>query len=181
MEALMKKIVFTLSVLYFFLAFAPAVFSADAAKIGIFDFQKVLSESSAGKLTQKQLTDKGNEFQGKLKTEKDKLDEMNKAYEREKLVLSPEKQGEKEKDFRNRVNDFKKMQDDFSREFKQLEVQSLNKIQDDVVQIINEIGKEEGYIIIIEKKAGGVLYSLEKLDVTDQVIKKYNSKTAKTN
>ncbi len=177
----MKKIVFTVSVLYLFLVFVPVVFSADATKIGIFDFQKVLSESNTGKLTQKQLTDKGNEFQGKLKIEKDKLDEMNKAYEREKLVLSPEKQNEKEKDFRNRVNDFKKMQDDFAREFKQLEVQSLNKIQEDVVQLINEMGKTEGYLLILEKKAGGVLYSLEKIDISDQIIKKYNSKTAKTN
>ena len=177
----MKKIVFTVSVLYLFLVFVPAVFSADATKIGIFDFQKVLSESSSGKITQKQLTEKGNELQNKLKAEKDKLDEMNKTYEREKLVLSPEKQGEKEKDFRNRVNDFKKMQDDFSREFKQLEVQSLNKIQEEVVQIINEIGKADGYTIILEKKAGGVLYSPEKLDITDQIIKKYNSKAAKTN
>lgn len=177
----MKKIVFTVSVLYLFLVSVSDVFSADAAKIGVFDFQKVLSESSAGKITQKQLTDKGNELQNKLKIEKDKLDEMNKAYEREKLVLSPEKQGEKEKEFRNHVNDFKKMQDDFSREFKQLEIQSLNKIQEDVVQIINEMGKEEGYTLILEKKAGGVLYSLEKLDITDQVLKKYNLKTAKTN
>jgi len=177
----MKKIVFTVSVLYLFLVFVPVVFSADATKIGIFDFQKVLSESNTGKLTQKQLTDKGNEFQGKLKIEKDKLDEMNKAYEREKLVLSPEKQNEKEKDFRNRVNDFKKMQDDFAREFKQLEVQSLNKIQEDVVQLINEMGKTEGYLLILEKKAGGVLYSLEKIDISDQIIKKYNSKAAKTN
>ncbi len=177
----MKKIVFTVSVLYLFLVFAPAVFSADATKIGVFDFQKVLSESNAGKTTQKQLTDKGNEFQGKLKTEKDKLDEMNKAYEREKLVLSPEKQKEKENEFRNRVNDFKKMQDDFGREFKQLEVNSLNKIQEDVIQLINEIGKNDGYLFILEKKAGGVLYSQDKLDITDQIIKKYNSKAAKTN
>lgn len=177
----MKKIVLTVSVLYLFLVFAPAVFCADGSKIGIFDFQKVLSESSTGKTTQKQLTDKGNEFQGKLKTEKDKLDEMNKAYEREKLVLSPEKQSEKEKEFRNHVNEFKKMQDDFAREFKQMEVQALNKIQEDVVKLINEMGKEEGYMLILEKKAGGVLYSLEKLDITDQIIKKYNSKAAKTN
>lgn len=177
----MKKIVFTISVLYLFLAFVPAAFSADTTKIGIFDFQKILSESSTGKLTQKQLTEKGNELQGKLKTEKEKLDEMNTAYEREKLVLSPEKQGEKEKEFRSRINDFKKMQDDFNREFKQLEVQSLNKIQEDVVQIITDIGKEGGYTLILEKKAGGVLYSPEKLDITDEIIKKYNLKAAKTN
>ncbi len=177
----MKKNLVIVSVLFLLFVFVPAAFSADATKIGVFDFQKILLESSSGKLTQKQLTEKGNEFQGNLTAEKDKLDEMNKAYEREKLVLSPEKQGEKEKEFRARVNDFKKMQDDFNREFKQLEVQSLNKIQEDVVQIITDIGKEGGYTLILEKKAGGVLYALEKLDITDEIIKKYNLKTAKTN
>lgn len=177
----MKKIVFSLTVLCFSFMCLPAAFSADAVKIGVFDFQKTLTESTTGKNTQKQLTDKGNEFQAKLKTEKDKLDEMNKAYEREKLVLSPEKQNEKEKEFRNKVNDFKKMQEDFAKEFKQLEITSLNKIQEDVMVIINEIGKNDGYTVVLEKKAGGVLYSLDKLDITDQVIKKYNSKAAKSN
>lgn len=177
----MKKQVLLLSVLIFFFGLIPFAFGADVAKIGVLDFQKILTESSAGKMTQKQLREKGEELQNKLKVEKDQLDEMKKAFEREALVLTPEKQEEKQRDFRIKINDFKKMQDDFAREFKQLEIKSLNKIQDDIFQLANELGKAEGYLLILEKKAGGVVYSPDQLDITDKIIKKYNLKASKAN
>ncbi|MCK5099503.1 MAG: OmpH family outer membrane protein [Desulfobacteraceae bacterium] len=159
----------------------PQAFCADVAKIGVIDFQKILKESSAGKMTQKQINEKGAEFQKKLKTEKNQLDEMKKAFEREALVLSPEKQKEKQREFRIRVNDFKKMQDDFAREFKRLEVKLINKIQGEIFQIADDIGKDEGYLLILEKKAAGVVYHPSQLDITDKIIKKYNLKISKTN
>jgi len=175
----MKKIFVILSIIIFFFGFIPGGFCADAGKIGVINFQKILKESSVGKMTQKQLSEKGAEFQEKLKTEKAQLDEMKKSFEREALVLSPEKQQEKQREFRIRVNDFKKMQDDLSRGFKQLEVKLLNKIQKEIFQIANEIGKEEGYLLILEKKTAGVIYHLDQLDITDQIIKKYNLKISK--
>ncbi len=176
----MKRTIVILSMILF-LGFIPEAFCADIAKIGVISFQKILSESSAGKITQKQITEKGAELQKKLQDEKNKLDEMKKAFERESLVLSPEKQKEKQREFRIRVNDFKKMQDDFSKEFKQLEMKSLNKIQKEVFEITDKMGKEEGYLLILEKKTAGVIYHPTQLDITDQVIKKYNLKVSKTN
>ncbi|WP_299977498.1 OmpH family outer membrane protein [Desulfobacula sp.] len=175
----MKRILVVLSIIIFFFGFIPGGFCADAAKIGVINFQKILRESSAGKITQKQITEKGNAFQEKLKTEKVQLDEMKKSFEREALVLSPEKQQEKQREFRIRVNDFKRMQEDFSREFKQLEVKLLNKIQKEIFQIANEIGKKEGYLLILEKKTAGVVYHPDQLDITDQIIKKYDLKISK--
>ena len=177
----MKRIFVILSITIFFFGFIPGGFCADSGKIGVVDFQKILKESSAGKMTQKQLSEKGTGFQEKLKAEKAQLDEMKKSFDREALVLSPEKQQEKQREFRIRVNDFKKMQDDLSRGFKQLEVKLLNQIQKAVFEIANEIGKNEGYSILLEKKTAGVIYHLDQLDITDQIIKKYNLKTSKTN
>jgi len=175
----MKKIFVILAITIFSFGYIPGGFCADAVKIGVIDFQKILKESSAGKMTQKQLREKGNGFQEKLKTEKSQLGEIQKSFEREALVLSPEKQQEKQREFRIRVNDFKKMQEDFSREFKQLEAKLLNQIQKAVFEIANEIGKNEGYSILLEKKTAGVVYYLDQLDITDQIIKKYNLKTSK--
>ena len=177
----MKTTIASLSMLIFFFGFIPEVFCADVAKIGIFNFQKILQESSAGKMIQKEVTAKGNEFQKKLKAEKDQLDELKKAFEREALVLSPEKQNEKQREFRIRVNDFKKMQENFAKEFKQLEIKFINEIQKEVFQIIDKIGKEEGYLLILERKTAGVVYHPAQLDITDQIIKKYNLQISKTN
>ena len=176
----MKRTIVILSMILFF-GFIPEAFCADIAKIGVINFQKILSESSAGKITQKRITEKGAELQKKLQDEKNQLDEMKKAFERESLVLSPEKQKEKQRNFRIRVNDFKKMQNDFSKEFKELEMRLLNAIQKEVFEITDEIGKEEGYLLILEKKTAGVIYHPKQLDITDQIIKKYNLKLSKTN
>ena len=122
----MKKIIIILSAIIFSFGFISGGFCADVAKIGVIDFQKILKDSSAGKMTQKQISEKGAELQKKLQAEKIQLDELQKSFEREALVLSPEKQQEKQREFRIRVNDFKKMQEDFSGQFKQLEVKLLS-------------------------------------------------------
>ena len=176
----MKRTIVSLTLIILFFGFIPGAFCADVAKIGVFNFQRILRESSAGKMTKKQISAKGSEFQKKLKAEKKQLDELKKAFEREALVLSPEKQKEKQRDFRIRVNDFKRMQEDFAKEFKQLEIRLINKIQKEVFKITNEIGRNEGYLLILEKKTAGVVYNPDQLDITDQIIKKYNLKMAKT-
>ncbi len=174
----MKRILIAIITLAFLAGLTPA-FGADVAKIGVVDFEKILKESSAGKLTQKELSEKGEEFKLKLKAEKDELDALSKAFEREALVLSPEKKKEKEREFRIRVNDFKKMQEEFSKEFKRIEIKHINQMQKDVFEIVDILGKEEGFLLIIERKTAGVIYRPSNVDITDAVIKKYNAMAAK--
>jgi len=176
----MKKVI-TIVFIFIFMGIIPEVFCADVAKIGVFNFQKILTDSSAGKMVQKQISAKGNKLQKKLKTEKNQLDELRKAIERESLVLSPEKLKEKQRDFRIRVNDLKKMQEEFAQEFKRLEVKLINQIQKEVFEISDAIGKKAGYLLIFERKTAGIVYHPAQLDITDQIIKKYNLQISKTN
>jgi Skp family chaperone for outer membrane proteins len=41
-------------------------------------------------------------------------------------------------------------------------------------KVIEKIGSEEGFILIMEKRAGGVLYRAESLDITEKVIRAYD-------
>jgi outer membrane protein len=174
----MKRILIAIITLAFIAGFTPGVFAADVAKIGVIDFEKIIKESSSGKLTQKELKKKGDEFQGKLKKEKDSLDALSKAFEREALVLSPEKKRDKEREFRIRVNDFKKMQEDYTKELRRIEIEKINQMQKDIFQIANDLGKKEGFLLVIERKTAGVIYMPATVDITDQIIKKYNAKVA---
>jgi len=177
----MKQILIAIISMAFIAGFSPMAFSADVAKIGVVDFEKVIKESSAGKLTQKELRKKGEGFKGKLNKEKESLDAISKAFEREALVLSPEKKRDKEREFRIRVNDFKKMQEDYTKELRRIEIEKINQMQKDVFQIANDIGKKEGFLLIIERKTAGVIYMPSNVNITDEVIKKYNAKVAKKN
>ncbi len=176
----MKKAILGLAIIISCLGFVSTGLCADVAKIGTFDIQKILNDSSAGKIIQKQLRTKFNGFQGKLKSEKNQLDEMKKALEREALVLSAEKNNEKQREFRIRVNDFKIMQNDFAQEFKIAENEAKGKIVKEIFGIVGLIGKEEGYLIILDEKNAGVFYRQDHLDITEKIIKRYNLKVSTT-
>jgi len=52
-------------------------------------------------------------------------------------------------------------------------------MQKAVFEIANKMGKEEGYLLVLEKKTAGIIYHPDQIDITDQVIKKYNLKVSK--
>ena len=53
----------------------------------------------------------------------------------------------------------------------------MKQLSDDINEIVNQMGKKEGYLLIINKL--GVIYSPNSIDVTDKVIGKLNTKFAK--
>jgi outer membrane protein len=174
----MKQLVFSMIIWLSVIGLVPAAYSADSVKIGVIDFEKIMQESSAGKMNQKALNTKGTELKNKLEKEKERLDEVGRSFEKEALVLSDEKKRELEREFRNQVEDFKIMQQDYANELKNMEIKMINDMQKAVYDIANELGKKEKYTLIIEKKNAGVIYVPDQVDVTDIVIKKYNAVTA---
>jgi Skp family chaperone for outer membrane proteins len=45
-----------------------------------------------------------------------------------------------------------------------------------LVEIITDVGKTQGFTLILRRGTPGVLYTREALDVTDLIIKRYNQK-----
>jgi len=74
--------------------------------------------------------------------------------------------------------DFKNLEKKYSSELQKIQTDSLVHIQKEVQTIADEIGKKEGYLIIIEKREAGVFYAPASVDITDKVIQQYNAKPA---
>lgn len=149
--------------------------AADVAKIGVFDFPRILQTSSAGKAAQAELKEHGERMADDLKAKGAELEELKNRLERESLVLTEEKRQEKEREFRIRVNDLKALQQKFKKEFRAVEERLKNKITADLMEIISEIGKKGGYLMVFELSKAGVWYYPTALDITDQVIRDYNA------
>ena len=45
-----------------------------------------------------------------------------------------------------------------------------------LVEIITDVGKSQGFTLILRRGTPGVLYTREALDVTDLIIQRYNQK-----
>ncbi len=171
----MKKSIIVPAVLIIVAIFTCSAFAADAAKIGVVNFEKIIKESSAGKVMQKDLKAKLDELQAKLQAEEKKVKDMSAALEREALVLSAEKKLERQRELRDKADDLKKMNADYTQEIRILQNKKINQIQKEIFEISNKLGKAQGYLLIIEKKTAGVIYAADEVDITDTVIKEYNS------
>ncbi|MBW2259706.1 MAG: OmpH family outer membrane protein, partial [Deltaproteobacteria bacterium] len=53
------------------------------------------------------------------------------------------------------------------------------QITKDVFEIVEKIGKREGYTLILDRRVGGIVYAPTAIDITDKVIKEYNAMDAK--
>jgi outer membrane protein len=162
----------------FFVAPLTAAYAADVAKIGVIDMQRVLETSSAGKAALSEIKQQKQKMESELQRKKEDIEDLRKQLERDAMVLSREKREEKEREGRIKLNDFKTMQKRYVAELKQQEKKHLQRMQKDVTELIQQIGKKEGYLLIVNKV--GVLYSPTSIDITDRLIKEYNTKYARS-
>ena len=163
---------------FFFLTGASS--AADVAKIGIVDFQKILEVSNAGKTAQVEINKQGKQMENDLKDRGAEIEDIEKKIEKESLVMSKELRDEKQREIRIKIGDFKALQQKYMEDFKALENRIISRIQKDVVELVQEIGKKEGYTLIVEKRTGGVIYAPLSIDITDAVLQVYNTQAPKS-
>ena len=160
-----------------FLGLCNFSLAADVAKIGVVDLQRVMETSDAGKSAQAQIKQQKDTMETDLKDKGAEIEQIRQRLEREAMVMSKESREEKEREARIKLNDFKILQKRYRNELQQLEQRLVAQLRDDTIALVDEIGKKEGYLLIISRV--GVLYSPNSIDITDQLIKRLNERYAK--
>lgn len=163
---------------FFFLTGASS--PTNAIKIGTIDLQKILELSDAGKSAQMEINNKGKQMEIDLKDKGLEIEEIEKEINLESLAISQEVWEEKQRKKRIKISDFKALRQKYLEDFKALENRIAGRIQNEVVALIEDIGKKGGYAMIVEKRAGGVVYAPLSMDITDSVIRIYNAKFQKS-
>ena len=172
-----RKCNIILIVCFFSLLWLDSVNAADVAKIGVANLQRVLETSNAGKSAQEQIKKQKDQMEQELKQKGGEIEELRKQLERDSMVMSKEKREEKDREIRIKLNDFKSLQKRYRTQLQNLEKKLVNQLLKDVSTLVEEIGKKEGYLLIINNT--GVMYSPGSINITDQLIKELNARYAK--
>ena len=154
---------------------AGVVYGAEVAKIGIIDFQTVIDASIAGKRSAVEIKSQGKKMEQVLKEKEAKIEELQKSLEQKALVMSLEAREEKERNFRIMANDLQSLKRRYLENLKDLNLKLSDEIKKDVFEIAEEIGRREGYLLILERRFGGVVYAPDTIDITDRVIEAYDA------
>jgi len=164
-------------VCFFSLLWLNSVNAADVAKIGVANMQRVLETSNQGKSAQEEIKKQKDQMEQELKQKGGEIEELRKQLERESMVMSKEKREEKEREIRIKLNDFKSLQKRYRTQLQNLEKKLVSALLKEVSTLVEEIGKKEGYLLIVNNT--GVMYSPGSIDITDRLIKELNAGYAK--
>ncbi|RLB81246.1 MAG: hypothetical protein DRH17_09685 [Deltaproteobacteria bacterium] len=173
----MRTIFLTLTLCLF--SHSGIVFGAEVAKIGVVDFQRIIDKSNAGKRSSVEIKSQGKKMEQILKEKGAEIEELKKTLDQKALVMSEDVREAKEKDLRIKINDLKSLQRRYQDVLSELNVNLSKQIMKDVFEIVERIGKREGYLLIIDRRIGGVIYAPNAIDITDKVIQEYNALDAK--
>jgi outer membrane protein len=168
-------IIFLVSFLSFF--WISSAHAADVAKIGIVDLQRAVSTSDYGKSAQAEIKKERDKMLQELQEKGAEIEALGKQLERESMVMSNQKREEKEREFRIKQNDFRLLSKKNNQKMQDLQKGLFNTVVKDVFALAEEIGKKEGYLLIIRSES--VMYSPDSIDITDQIIKQLNDSHVK--
>ena len=157
--------------------FVPALSVAAADfKLALVDRQRALMSSEKGKEAEKTLSQLQEKKKKELEPRSNQCKKLHEDAESQKFVLSDDALQEKAIEFQRCQRDLER---DFQAAKDELVVQQqklLAPIAKKLEEIVNALGKEKQFDLILDRSTPGVLFAPDALDVTDLVIKKLNEK-----
>ncbi len=142
--------------------------------IGYVNLQRAILEVDEGKRAKSALKKTFDEKQAALQKREAELKALKDALEAQSKKDDPATQ-QKRLDFQNKLLDLQQVFVKEQQELQQLEQKKLGVITDKMRKIIEEIGKQGEYTIILEIQESRLLYAKAHLDLTNEVIRKYNA------
>lgn len=171
----MRKCVFFATTVALILFLSSAVFGQELTRVGLIDLQRCLQESKEGKKATELLKRKKADLQRELDKKQQELLQLRSEFEKQSMMLSMDAQESKRKEVERKARDLEYYLQDLNEEMARAQDREKKRIFEELGTVIEKIGSDGRYAIILEKRAGGVLYDNKAVDITEQVIKAYDT------
>lgn len=156
------------------LAGAPA--RGEDVKIGIVDLDQALVSTEEGKAARGELERKLKEAQGQVEPLVERFRSMQEELKSKKFVLSEDALRQKNLDLYELGNQIDSKQKELEGKLKIEQERIVGPLQKRLVEIVQQLGKEQGFTVIMARGSPGLVYTREAIDITDLVIQKFNQK-----
>ncbi len=168
----MKKFLVSMAVAA--LAIPALAQSSAPARVAVIDVNRVLSSSTAGKTAAAKL----KQLQEDKMARAQKLDEEIKTLDNDintkKISLSEEKLTDMAKQLSDKKIAMQRFAQDADRELGEARDRVMAELNQKIMPVVDQIGKEMGLAAIFNKFESGLIYASEAIDITDVVIKRFN-------
>ena len=158
------------------LLLAGAAVAEDGGRIAVVDIEQAINSTDEGKAAREEFARKQREAEGQLQPIIERGRALEEEVKSKRFVLSQDALYQKQLDLVELQNELKTKRDELEGKLKVDYERLVAPLRAKLRSIVEDLGKSEGYALILERGTPGVLYSREALDITDTVIEKFNKK-----
>jgi len=152
---------------------SPTVFAQ--VRVAVVDMQRALNETSDGRRAKAQLKRLFKRRQQALDKKQNELKKMKEDIEKQRDVLSRSALQKRMEDYQKAFVELQTTYVEYQRELATKEAQLTKGILERMQNIIQRIGRSDGYTLVVERNEGGVVWAPSNIDITDDLIERYNA------
>lgn len=152
--------------------------TAASTRIAFIDVQRVLARSAAGVAAREQLEREKATMQKEIDGKRQELDKLRDELEKKGPLMTADVRRDREEQMERKRRDAVRLADDYQRELARKEQVLAQKVLQELSGVIERIGKQKGYHLIVERRGAAVLYSAPEVDLTDEIIRAYDQEAA---
>lgn len=160
----------------FLIAFSMASFGFAELNIGLIDLELAMNKSDAGIKANSELKADLDKAQSKGKKLASEIEAISKEIEAQRSVLSQDAVQKKLADVQKKKVELERLEKDTADELQRKQMQLVGSIVTEMREVIAVFAKEKKFDLILEAKEAGTVYADPKLDVTEEIVKRYNTK-----
>ncbi len=145
--------------------------------IGVIDLNKILSVSDAAVMASEQIEKIAIDIEAEIKKSDDEIINEQNALIESQAVMAPEAFEIKRKEYEKKVQVYNNDRQLLLMKIDELIAGSRNEVLNALKPILEEVSNEKGITIILEK--GSVMLNADKMDISDEVLKRLNKEFPK--
>lgn len=149
--------------------------AAQQLNIAVIDVQRVVTESDPGKQALQKLKELQDSKIDQGRALQQELTSMQEQMSKQRFTLSEERLAELAKQMEDKQIVLQRFQDDAERELDEARRRELGGLEGRIIPVINEVGAERGLTLIFNKFQSGLVYADDAVDITDDVIRRFNT------
>ncbi len=159
------------------LLFAAVPARAETKRIAVIDVNRVLNESSAGKVAKEKMQARYDELKKKLETMQDEAKRMKEELDKQKILLGKEKLKEKEDALAAKVAELRQLTQESEKEMQARQGELTREVLKQIEGILEKFVAEEKIHLVLER-SGGVVHFDPDLDITSKILERLDKETS---
>lgn len=149
---------------------------AQAQKIVVIDTQRVITESIIGKAAKNNLEVEIKKGQAKVAALKADFERQRSDLEKQSAILSGSALESRREELERKQVEFQRIFQDIQEKLGRSNDAEISKVVSQINELVKALAQEKEYQFVFERDRKSVLFSSERIDITDEVVKNLDKK-----